>query len=99
MPKVRALDIEIVPYEQPLLDFTIKEIQNKAEAPWMRKDEHGVIFTNTVQKFENLNLLTEENQDSRTSKQRLKDELQLDNTVLDRLEKLQKKNIEKSESN
>ena len=51
MPKVRVLDIEVVPYEQPLMDFNLRDIENKAEAPWIKKDEHGVIFTNSVQKF------------------------------------------------
>ena len=38
MPKIRVLDIEVVPYEQPLIDFTLKDIENKAEAPWLKKD-------------------------------------------------------------
>lgn len=30
MPKVRVLDIEVVPYEQPLMDFGMQDIENKA---------------------------------------------------------------------
>lgn len=50
-PKVRSVELENVPFEQPLIDFTIKQIDNRAEAPWMRKDENGVIFTNKIQIF------------------------------------------------
>lgn len=57
----------------------------------MRKGEHGVIFTNTVKHFEKLNLCTEENEDIVSSRERLKEELKLDNEVLSRLEKLGEK--------
>lgn len=58
-PKTKILDIEIAPYEAPLISFELSHIDNRPEAPWMRRDENGVIFTSQIYKFDNLNLETE----------------------------------------
>lgn len=33
------------------MEFTMKDIDNRAEAPWMNKGEYGVIFTNKIEVF------------------------------------------------
>lgn len=81
-----------------MTQFSIKDIENRPEAPWIRRGQFGLIFTNEVREFENLNLKTEENEGVRSrmptheqsralSKKRsqLIEELKLSTSVLDKL--------------
>lgn len=40
-------------------------VENKPEAPWIRRNVNGVIFTDNIQIFEDLNLETEERDKSK----------------------------------
>jgi hypothetical protein len=37
----------------------VASVENKPEAPWIRRNQEGIIFTDNVQVFENLVLDTE----------------------------------------
>jgi hypothetical protein len=43
-----VVEVEYPQYEQLLLDFSTKDIDNRPEAPWIRRGEFGLIFTNEV---------------------------------------------------
>lgn len=40
-------------------------VENKPEAPWIRRNINGVIFTDNIQVFEDLDLETEEKEKSK----------------------------------
>lgn len=42
-------------------------VENKPEAPWIKRNANGVIFTDNIQTFDNLNLETEENLKSKNN--------------------------------
>lgn len=87
-------------YEVLLTGFKVADIENKPEAPWIRRGQFGVIFTNDVQEYANLNLRTEENEAVRSkmptersrsrvqTRSRLMAQLKLSSAVLDKLERL-----------
>ncbi|EAS02746.2 tetratricopeptide repeat protein (macronuclear) [Tetrahymena thermophila SB210] len=70
-------------------------VENKPEAPWIRRNTNGVIFTDNIQVFEDLDLETEEkeknDQDRRIEIDRMKAKLMLDKDIEDKLKNLQKK--------
>ena len=68
------------------LYFQISLVENKPEAPWIRKDEKGVVFTDNMQYVEGLDLNTEE--DQQQNKKKLKQDLKLDEKVQKKLNKL-----------
>lgn len=43
-----------------LRGFTLEHIENKPEAPWIRRLPQGIVFTDQVQIFEHLKLETSE---------------------------------------
>lgn len=43
-----------------LENFKITDIENKPEAPWIKRNQDGIIFTDNIQIFESLDLETEE---------------------------------------
>jgi hypothetical protein len=45
MPRPRVPEVEDPQYEQLLTGFTIHDIENKPEAPWIKRGQYGVIFT------------------------------------------------------
>ncbi|KRX04632.1 hypothetical protein PPERSA_04447 [Pseudocohnilembus persalinus] len=78
LPKVEAppihpeYDIELVS------QFQVTDVENKPEAPWIRRNQEGVIFTDNIQVFESLDLQTEERENTKQSeKQQLIKELEI----------------------
>lgn len=53
------------PSMEPKFDYKLIEslnplvVENKPEAPWIRRTEDGIIFTDNVQHFEELDLKTD----------------------------------------
>lgn len=62
MPRPKIPEVEDPQYEQLLTGFTVSDIENKPEAPWIKRGQFGVIFTSEIKEYKNLNLKTEENE-------------------------------------
>lgn len=47
-------------FDEKLMDsITPNQVDNKPEAPWIRRNQEGIIFTDNVQYFDDLDLKTE----------------------------------------
>lgn len=62
-------------------------MENKPEAPWVKRDKQQYVFTDQVYSDTNLNLNTEED-DKRESKKRFADEIKLDHKIEEKLKKI-----------
>jgi len=104
LPNYRVSEIEVPPYEQLLTRFSVADIENKPEAPWIKRGQFGVIFTNEIREFENLNLKTEENEGLRSrvptgeqsqavarKRSELIEYLKLSASILNKLDRMAKK--------
>ncbi|EGR34644.1 hypothetical protein IMG5_005100 [Ichthyophthirius multifiliis] len=98
LPKVEAPSM--IPFfdENLLQQLQPTVVENKPEAPWIRKTSEGIIFTDNVQHFEDLDLKTETKRESDEGKNdqvieknKLKDILKLDEDIEKKLAKLNRK--------
>lgn len=49
LPSYRVMEVEFPQYEELLTNFKVSDVENKPEAPWIKRGRFGVIFTNEIQ--------------------------------------------------
>lgn len=46
MPNLKVNQVQNPQYQKLLTEFKLKDIENKPEAPWIKRGKYGIIFTN-----------------------------------------------------
>ena len=52
-------------FDQKLLDISPTVVENRPEAPWIKRGAEGVIFTDNIQQIDDLDLMSEKRETSK----------------------------------